>query len=77
MARKVAQMPNRYGNRAQYPWSDWFDGDVWELTADEDFKVKPARFRATAYMAAARRSMQISVMIRDDLVYIQARRLPQ
>ena len=27
--------------KATYPWEDWFDGDIWQLTQDEDFDGHP------------------------------------
>ena len=23
--------------RNRYPWTDWFDGDIWKITQGEDF----------------------------------------
>lgn len=34
--------------RSKYPWDDWFDGQVWELTPGEDFTVTIESFRSTA-----------------------------
>ena len=28
-------------DKAVYPWDEWFDGDIWELTAGEDFQGHP------------------------------------
>lgn len=32
----------------KYPWADWLDGRVWELTAGKDFDVTVESFRSTA-----------------------------
>ena len=29
------------GEKANYPWEEWFDGDIWEIRADEDFDINP------------------------------------
>src|SRR5580765_2466999 len=46
--------------KATYPWEDWFDGDIWQLTVDEDFDGHPLmmeriiRTRATGRDAKVR-----------------------
>jgi hypothetical protein len=32
----------------RYPWEQWSDGQVWELTRGEDFEVTAGSFRDTA-----------------------------
>ena len=27
--------------RNRYPWSDWFDGDIWKIDAGRDFNTEP------------------------------------
>jgi hypothetical protein len=46
--------------KAVYPWEEWLDGDIWQLTQDEDFDTHPLmmeriiRTRATARGAKVR-----------------------
>jgi hypothetical protein len=46
--------------KAVYPWEDWLDGDVWQLTYGEDFSTHPLmmeriiRTRATGRKAKVR-----------------------
>jgi hypothetical protein len=54
MARKVDGFPEPTP-RSVYPWSEWLDGGIWELTPGKDFKGKPAAFRANAIAQAKRR----------------------
>ena len=54
MAQRIEQFPDA-PVQSNYPWDEWFDGSVWELTPGEDFKGKPATFRASAVAQAARR----------------------
>jgi hypothetical protein len=50
-----------------YPWDEWLDGGVWELVPGEDFKGKPATFRASAVAQAARRDGKVRTQkIRSD-----------
>ena len=47
-------------DKATYPWEKWFDGDIWELTWNEDFYTHPlmmeriVRTRATGKHAKVR-----------------------
>ena len=45
--------------QSNYPWDEWFDGSVWELTPGEDFKGKPVMFRASAVAQAERREGKV------------------
>jgi len=36
----------------KYPWSQWFNGAVWELTKGEDFDVDVAAFRRAVHSRA-------------------------
>jgi hypothetical protein len=46
-------------SQSVYPWDEWFDGSVWELTPGEDFVGRPATFRASAVAQAKRRDGKI------------------
>lgn len=59
-----------------YPWDEWLDGSVWELTPGEDFKGKPATFRASALAQAARRdgkvrTRKVANADGDERLYLQ------
>ena len=47
-------------DKATYPWSEWLDGDIWQLTVGEDFSTHPLmmeriiRTRATGRGAKVR-----------------------
>ena len=47
MAEKLSKFdwttPSRLteGDKAIYPWDEWLDGDIWQLTWDEDFTPHP------------------------------------
>jgi hypothetical protein len=55
VARKIKEFPDA-PVQSMYPWDDWFDGSVWELTPGEDFKGRPTTFRSSAIAQAARRN---------------------
>jgi hypothetical protein len=62
LARKVEQFPEM-PNRSLYPWHDWLDGDIWELTQGVDFKGSPSTFRSNARAQAKRRDGKIQARI--------------
>lgn len=75
MAKVVnAVPPSARGPRGQlYPWEEWFDGQVWELTQGEDFKPSMKVFRDIVYQTASRHGVRVSVNVRGNKLYIQAR----
>lgn len=72
MARVVDSMPT--DSVAKYPWSEWLDGQVWELTAGEDFTVSPKDLRAMAYAKGQRLGLPVTTRLSKDRkrLYIQA-----
>ena len=40
---------------ARYPWTEWLDGNVWQLFKGEDFAAKPATIISNARGQAKRR----------------------
>jgi hypothetical protein len=53
VARKLEQFPSPHKSR--YPWDEYLDGDVWELTVGEDFTSKLSTFRMNAKVQAKKR----------------------
>jgi hypothetical protein len=75
VARKVKQFPAER-DRSAYPWDQWLDGDIWELTQGQDFRGTAVAFRASARGQARRRGGGIRARIvkeegRPDRVYVQ------
>ena len=64
MARKVDEFP--VGGRSNYPWGEWMDGGVWELTVGEDVKTNPRNFRVSANAQAKARGGKIRTKILKD-----------
>ena len=56
-ASKLTEAPEE---KILYPWDEWFDGDIWQLTEGEDFETHPLmmeriiRTRATGKRAKVR-----------------------
>ena len=70
MARKVDRMPLKSGGK--YPWEQWFDGSIWELTAGDDFMCHCGTLASSAKAAAETRGVKVQVIQCGDKIYIQA-----
>lgn len=70
MARVVKTLPSKGGNK-KYPWPEWLDGRVWELTAGEDFQVDIQLMRTQANVTAARLGKRAKTRVVGDTLYIQ------
>jgi hypothetical protein len=62
MARKLDEFPGAATRR--YPWEEWLNGDVWQLSPCEDFTSK-AR---TIVQAARARSKRMGGGLRTRLI---------
>jgi hypothetical protein len=54
MAHKVEQFPAA-PERSKYPWAEWLDGGIWELTQGHDFDGQTHAFRSNARAQAKKR----------------------
>jgi hypothetical protein len=48
-------------DKAVYPWEQWFDGDVWELTWGEDFHGHPLMMERIIRTRATGRHAKVSL----------------
>ena len=46
-------------DKATYPWDQWFDGDIWKLTCDEDFTTHPLMMERIIRTRATGRSAKV------------------
>ena len=46
-------------DKATYPWDQWFDGDIWKLTWDEDFHTHPLMMERIIRTRATGRSAKV------------------
>lgn len=62
----------RTGGHEKYPWSEWFDGQIWQLSPateaqpEGDFPGLADDFRTTCYSAAKRRKVSIRTSALSD-----------
>jgi len=48
----------RSGNRAEYPWWEWANGDCWRLEPGVDFTVSVEHFRRLCHTHAQRNGLR-------------------
>lgn len=67
---KVAKDPDFRVHRshAKYPWDDWQDGRVWEITAGEDFTTTPRYMQTQLHVRARHIGRQVTTRIRDSVL---------
>lgn len=46
-------------DKATYPWEEWFDGDIWEITGGEDFQTHPLMMERIIRTRATGRSAKV------------------
>lgn len=67
MARKLERFPEELARRSSvYPWHEWLDGDVWELTKGEDFTIKAKSLRTNGQAEARKRGGKLRVAESED-----------
>lgn len=66
MARRLDALPSRNNGRAIYPWGEWLDGSIWELTQGEDFTCALQGFRNMVHQAAHRRNLTAHIRMTGD-----------
>lgn len=74
MARVVDKLPpSRKSTGPNYPWDEWLDGRVWELTVGEDFTGRIDSMRSAASNAAINigRTVRTRVNREKTLLFIQ------
>jgi hypothetical protein len=60
--RTVPAMQPRGDRRRYYPWSEWFDGAIWEVRQGEDYlHPEDERFRAIARKEAKNRGLRLEI----------------
>jgi hypothetical protein len=75
MARRVEEFPETSG---RYPWEEWLDGSVWELTVGDDFRGTASTFRSAAITQARKRGGKVRTAVQKgsgpdehDRLYLQ------
>ena len=72
MAKVLKEFAFQRPGVSLYPWHDWFDGQIWELTHGKDFNCVVVNFRSAVYVEAKRRGKKVRISLRENSVVIQA-----
>jgi hypothetical protein len=49
------------GKKADYPWEDWFDGDIWQITMGDDFEGNPLMMERIIRSRAVSRDAKVKL----------------
>jgi len=77
MAKFLEELPAqiRAGRAEQYPWADWFDGQVRLLESGIDYDAETDSMRSCAYAAARRHGVKIAMRTVGEDLALQAKTL--
>jgi hypothetical protein len=60
----VSQQPDRWGaDRAEYPWEDWLDGQIWSLEESSDYLIASELMEYNVVLAAAREGKWVRTQV--------------
>ncbi len=62
----------RKGREEQYPWADWFDGQVRLLESGIDYDAETVSMKSCAYAAARRHGVKIALRTVGNDLALQA-----
>ena len=63
--------------RDRYPWTEWFDGRIWQLTRGTDFRCQAQSMLSIAHAKGKKKRLKVLVACRGDQVILQARPLKE
>jgi translation initiation factor IF-1 len=73
---KINRTPSTSRSK-EYPWDQWFDGQIWKLKPGKDFDVKASALEKVIRTAANRKGKFVRVRVIDgDFVVLQASDTP-
>jgi hypothetical protein len=73
VARQLTEWPDGppvRGNYPAYPWSDWMNGEIWELTADDVFGALVG-FQSGLYTRAKNDGFKVRTSHKDGVLRFQ------
>jgi hypothetical protein len=71
MATKLPATALIRDGRNKYPWEEWLDGGVWQITPGEDFTCSIEHFRRQCYMKAAQRGGNARTSMENGHILLQ------
>lgn len=77
---RVMNFVGRYvtHSRRKYPWHKWLDGKTWRIAKGTDFEPSVESLKRAAYLAAARRGLNVSFVNEGaGVLFIRATKEPK
>lgn len=73
MATKLTEYEFTAGRSGKnYPWAEWFDGEIWQIKQGTDFESKPKSMRSYLAKVAKDKGVKVRTSLQDDGVVFQA-----
>ena len=71
MAKVLKNYNFKSANYSKYPWSEWTDGRVYQITRYVDFTVEPASMKQQLQTNSVKRGLSVRVDVTGDTVTFQ------
>lgn len=62
---------------SKYPWNEWLDGRIWEITQGEDYSIKPISMAQNVWKAARDNGKASKIKIIGNRIVFKARAATQ
>ena len=63
----------RVGRQPQYPYDQWFDGQIWKISKGIDFNCTIESMRVSLFNTAKKRGIKIRTTKKSDTIIFQRR----
>jgi hypothetical protein len=73
MAKRLDEFPplSNRGTPSKYPWTEWLDGNVWELVPGKDFNCSITTMRSQFAIRARMRGLTFRTTFTGDRLVVQ------
>lgn len=72
MAETLPEFDFRWRKGSNYPWDEWLNGQIWQLTTGQDFTIAPVSLISSARYEAVDRGMKVRTRRLGEVVVLQA-----
>lgn len=70
MAKKLDYFDFSTPRQSKYPWDQWMDGGIWQVTYAEDFESLPKNFATSLQGKAKRCHRKVQVKVIDETTVV-------
>ena len=67
---------NRKGRPEKYPWGQWVDGNVWELTKGDDYQCTTPSMVTQIHLKATARRLRARTSVTETGLVLQFYKVP-